>query len=89
MTQYCVMTRKKSSLRTFTVYNMKNVLLNMEEACDGGESDVEVDLVEKLGEVAQEVVADKRLFIEDQESVEFSNYNIVRPSSTESKEMEQ
>ena len=89
MTQYCVMTRKKSSLRTFTVYNMKNVLLNMEEACDGEDSDVEVDLVEKLGEVAQEVVADKRLFIEDQESVEFSNYNIVRPSSTESKEMEQ
>ena len=84
MPRYCVTTRKKSSLGTFTV-DMKNVLLEMEESGDGGDSDVEGDLAEELDDAVQEAVSDKRSHIEDQEVVEFSDRNIVKLSSSKSK----
>ena len=39
----------------------------MKEDCDGGDSDVEVDLVEKLDEVLQEVVPDQKKWNNDLE----------------------
>ena len=84
MTWYCVASRKKSSQERFTV-DMKNVLLEIEESVDGRDSDVECELAAQLDEVVQEVVSEKRSHYEDRDVIKFSDWSIVKLSSTKSK----
>ena len=59
-----------SSLGTFTV-DMKNVLAEMEETGDGGDSDVDGDLAETFDETVQEARDEHMQFVEDSEAVDF------------------
>ena len=70
MPRYCVTTTKISSLGTFTV-DMKSVLSEMEESGDGGDSNVDGELAESLDEAVQESRAEKRQYLDDNESVAF------------------
>ena len=77
MPRYCVTsTKRSSSLTSFTV-DMKNVLAEIEESGDGGDSDVEGQLAEILDEAVQESVAEQRQFADDTETVEFLDRNLV------------
>ena len=80
--RYCVTSTKKG-LESFTV-DMKNVLSEMEEVGDGGDSDVEGDLAEELDDAVQESINENRAHIDDKEAIEFSDRNVIKLSPSES-----
>ena len=79
--RYCVTSTKISALATFTV-DMVNVLTDMEECGNGGDSDVDGELCELLDEAARETELDKRMYMEEEELATFSDRNVL--SVTES-----
>ena len=83
MPRYCVTTTKKSSLSTFSV-DMKNVLAEIEELGDGGDSDVEGELAEELDDAVKDSMMENRVHMDDKEVIEFSDRNVMNLSPSES-----
>ena len=77
------MSTEKSSLATFTV-DMTNVLINIEERGDGSDSDLEEELFEELDEATCAATVDKRVYLEEEEVVSFSDRNVHIVSEEES-----
>ena len=63
---------------------MKYFLSEMEETGDGWDSDVDGELAETLDEAVQESRAEKRQYLDNNETVAFVDQNIVVLSETES-----
>ena len=65
---------------------MKNALSEMEETGDGRDCDVDGELAETLDEAVQESRAEKRQYLDNNETVTFVDRNIVMLSETESQD---
>ena len=63
---------------------MKNVLSEMEETGDRGDSNDDDDSAETLDDVAQESRAEKRQFMDEIGTVAFVNQNVVTLSESKS-----
>ena len=82
--RYCIKTSSgKSDMSTFTV-DISNVLLEIQESGDGGDSDIDGDLIEELDEAKREAKLDNRVHKEDNEVVEFNDRNVIKVSESES-----
>ena len=85
MPRYCMKTSKTSStLSTFTI-DIANVLTEIEEAGDRGDSDVNGDLIEQLDDARMDALIEKRVHMEEEEVAAFSDRNIIKLSEDESK----
>ena len=63
---------------------MKNVIAEMEEIGDGGDSDNEGELAEELDDAAKESMMESRVHMDDKEAIEVSDQNVMNLSSSES-----
>ena len=79
--RYCVKSGR-SSLSTFTV-DLANVLSEIQETGDGGDSDIDGELIEELDEARRVAKVNNRLYKEENEVAEFCDRNVTMLSQSE------